>query len=115
MSWRLDRSRISRAWIALREDELAAQTMGINGPKLKNLAFALSAAYAGVVTTRFFARWENFVTPESFTLWESALLVAMVVLGRRGPLVGECPRGGAHRRPAGSPSVCSAGRAAFKP
>jgi len=87
VSWRLDRSRIGRAWIALREDELAAQAMGINGPKLKNLAFALSAAYAGVAGA-IFARWENFVTPESFTFWESALLVAMVVLGGRGSLVG---------------------------
>jgi branched-chain amino acid transport system permease protein len=87
VSWRLDRSRIGRAWIALREDELAARAMGINGPKLKNLAFALSAAYAGVAGA-IFARWENFITPESFTFWESALLVAMVVLGGRGSLLG---------------------------
>lgn len=87
VSWRLDRSRIGRAWIALREDELAAQSMGINGPKLKNLAFTLSAAYAGVAGA-VFARWENFITPESFTFWESALLVAMVVLGGRGSLMG---------------------------
>ncbi len=84
---RLDRSRIGRAWIAIREDESAAQAMGINVPRLKNVAFTLSAAFAGVAGG-LFARWENFVTPESFTFWESALLVAMVVLGGAGSLPG---------------------------
>lgn len=80
---RLDRSRIGRAWIAIREDETAAHAMGIHVPRLKNVAFTISAAFAGVAGS-LFARWENFVTPESFTFWESALLVAMVVLGGMG-------------------------------
>ena len=84
---RLDRSRIGRAWIAIREDETAARAMGIHVPKLKNVAFTISAAFAGVAGS-LFARWENFVTPESFTFWESALLVAMVVLGGMGSLPG---------------------------
>jgi branched-chain amino acid transport system permease protein len=84
---RLDRSRIGRAWIAIREDELAAHSMGINVPKLKNVAFTISAGFAGVAGS-LFARWENFVTPESFTFWESAMLVAMVVLGGMGSLPG---------------------------
>jgi branched-chain amino acid transport system permease protein len=84
---RLDRSRIGRAWIAIREDETAAQAMGIHVPRLKNVAFTLSAAFAGVAGG-LFARWENFVTPESFTFWESALLVAMVILGGAGSLPG---------------------------
>jgi branched-chain amino acid transport system permease protein len=80
---RLDRSRIGRAWIAIREDETAALAMGINVPRLKNAAFTISACFAGVAGC-LFARWENFVTPESFTFWESAMLVAMVVLGGMG-------------------------------
>lgn len=84
---RLDRSRIGRAWTAIRENELAAEAMGVNVTRLKTLAFALSAGFAGVAGA-IFARWENFVTPESFTFWESALLVAMVVLGGMGSLPG---------------------------
>lgn len=87
VSARLNRSRIGRAWMALRDDELAARAMGINAPRLKNLAFGLSAGFAGVAGA-IFARWENFVTPESFTFWESALLVAMVVLGGMGSIPG---------------------------
>jgi branched-chain amino acid transport system permease protein len=87
VSHRLDRSRIGRAWIAIREDETAARAMGIDVPRLKNVAFTLSAAFAGLAGA-LFARWENFVTPESFTFWESALLVVMVVLGGMGSLPG---------------------------
>ncbi|MBK8574146.1 MAG: branched-chain amino acid ABC transporter permease [Elusimicrobia bacterium] len=91
MAWlvcrRLDRSRIGRAWIAIREDETAARSMGIHVARLKNVAFTISAGFAGVAGA-LFARWENFVTPESFTFWESALLVAMVVLGGMGSLPG---------------------------
>lgn len=84
---RLDRSRVGRAWLAIRENELAAQAMGVNVTRLKTLAFVLSAGFAGVAGA-IFARWENFVTPESFTFWESALLVCMVVLGGMGSLPG---------------------------
>jgi len=85
--FRLDRSRIGRAWMALRDDELAARAMGVDAPRLKNMAFTLSAGFAGVAGA-LFVRWENFVTPESFTFWESALLVAMVALGGMGSLPG---------------------------
>jgi branched-chain amino acid transport system permease protein len=84
---RLERSRIGRAWIAIRENEIAAQAMGIDVAKFKLLAFAVSGAFAGAAGA-VFARWEGFVTPESFTFWESALLVAMVVLGGMGSLPG---------------------------
>jgi branched-chain amino acid transport system permease protein len=84
---RLDRSRLGRAWLAIRENEIAACAMGVNVTKAKLLAFVLSAGFAGVAGA-VFARWENFVTPESFTFWESALLVAMVVLGGMGSLPG---------------------------
>jgi branched-chain amino acid transport system permease protein len=87
VSFRLERSRIGRAWMAIREDEMAAQAMGINVPKLKNVAFIASAVFAGVAGS-LFARWENFVTPESFTFWESVLLVAMVVVGGMGSVPG---------------------------
>ncbi|MBI4396809.1 MAG: ABC transporter ATP-binding protein [Elusimicrobia bacterium] len=84
---RLDRSRIGRAWLAIRDNELAAEATGIHVTRLKILAFMLSAGFAGVAGS-IFARWENFVTPESFTFWESALLVAMVVSGGMGSLPG---------------------------
>jgi branched-chain amino acid transport system permease protein len=84
---RLDRSRIGRAWIAIRDNEIAAEAMGIDVARSKLLAFALSGAFAGAAGA-VFARWEGFVTPESFTFWESALIVAMVVLGGMGSLPG---------------------------
>lgn len=87
ISVRLERSRVGRAWMAIREDERAAQAMGIDVPKLKNVAFVISAGFAGTAGA-LFARWENFVTPESFTFWESVLLVAMVVLGGMGSVPG---------------------------
>jgi branched-chain amino acid transport system permease protein len=85
--WRLDRSRVGRAWRAIRDNELAAEAMGVPVADYKGLAFVLSAAFAGIAGA-IFARWENFVTPESFTFMESVLLVAMVVLGGMGSLRG---------------------------
>jgi branched-chain amino acid transport system permease protein len=84
---RLDRSRVGRAWIAVRDNEIAAEAMGVDVARFKLLAFTLSGAFAGAAGA-VFARWEGFVTPESFTFWESALLVAMVVLGGMGSLRG---------------------------
>src|SRR5262249_14220126 len=84
---RMNRSRIGRAWIAIRVTEIAPQGMGVDVFKFKLLAFALSGAFAGAAGA-VFARWEGFVTPESFTFWESALLVAMVVLGGMGSVPG---------------------------
>ncbi len=66
---RLEHSRIGRAWVAIREDEDAAQAMGINTVRLKLLAFAIGAAFGGV--SGAFASFQGFVSPESFTLNES--------------------------------------------
>jgi len=84
---RLNRSRIGRAWIAIREDELAAEAMGIPVTRYKVLAFTLGAMYAGIAGT-FFAAKFAFVSPESFTFLESVLVLAMVVLGGMGSIPG---------------------------
>jgi branched-chain amino acid transport system permease protein len=84
---RLISSRIGRAWIAIREDEVAAEAMGINTFRLKLLAFVLASAWAGVVGV-FFAAKMAFVSPESFTFMESILILCMVVLGGMGSLPG---------------------------
>jgi branched-chain amino acid transport system permease protein len=84
---RLDHSRVGRAWVAIREDEVAAELMGVDVTKQKVVAFGLSAAFAGLAGA-IFAHWEGFVTPESFTFWESALLVCAVVLGGMGSILG---------------------------
>lgn len=84
---RLNNSRLGRAWIAIKEDELAASTMGINVTKLKLLAFAISAAYAGIGGA-FFASKMTHVSPESFTFLESALVLCMIVLGGMGSVRG---------------------------
>lgn len=84
---RLDHSRVGRAWVAIREDEVAAELMGVDVTKQKVLAFGLSAVFAGVAGA-IFVHWESFVTPESFTFWESCLLVCAVVLGGMGSVLG---------------------------
>jgi branched-chain amino acid transport system permease protein len=84
---RLDHSRVGRAWVAIREDEVAAELMGVEVTKQKVVAFGLSAAFAGLAGA-IFAYWEGFVTPESFTFWESVLLVCAVVLGGMGSITG---------------------------
>jgi branched-chain amino acid transport system permease protein len=84
---RLISSRIGRAWIAIREDEVAAEAMGINVFRLKLLAFVLASAWAGVVGV-FFAGKMAFVSPESFTFFESVLILCMVVLGGMGSIPG---------------------------
>ncbi len=86
-SLRLDRSRIGRAWVAIREDETAAELMGVPVTRVKLGAFAASAMFAGAAGA-IFAHWERFVTPESFTFWESILLVSMVVMGGMGSVPG---------------------------
>src|SRR5205807_2654603 len=87
MCVRLDDSRAGRAWVAIREDEVAAELMGVEVTKQKVVAFALSAIFAGLAGA-IFAHWEGFVTPESFTFWESVLLVCAVVLGGMGSIIG---------------------------
>jgi len=85
--WRLENSRIGRAWMAIREDEIAAKAMGINTRNLKLLAFGMGATFGGVAGSMF-AGFQGFVSPESFSLQESILIVAMVVLGGMGHLPG---------------------------
>ena len=84
---RLELSRIGRAWMAIREDEIAAKAMGINTRNLKLLAFGMGATFGGVAGTMFGA-FQGFVSPESFSLMESVMIVAMVVLGGIGHLPG---------------------------
>ena len=84
---RLELSRVGRAWMAIREDEIAAKAMGINTRNMKLLAFGMGATFGGVSGTMF-AAFQGFVSPESFTLMESVMIVAMVVLGGVGHLPG---------------------------
>jgi branched-chain amino acid transport system permease protein len=84
---RLNDSRIGRAWRAIREDEIAAKAMGLNTRDLKLLAFGLGASFGGVAGV-LFASFQSFVSPESFSLQESVLVVAMVVLGGLGHVPG---------------------------
>lgn len=84
---RLQDSRIGRAWMALREDELAAKAMGINTRNIKLLAFAMGASFGGVAGA-LFAAFQGFVSPESFNLMESIVVLAMVVLGGMGHIPG---------------------------
>lgn len=86
-SYRLEGSRIGRAWAAIREDEDAAQTMGINKTSTKLLAFALGASTAGFSGV-IFSGLQGFVSPESFILLESITILAMVVLGGMGSIPG---------------------------
>ena len=87
ISLRLEDSRIGRAWIAIREDELAAGAMGINTRNLKLLAFAMGATFGGVAGG-LFASFQGFVSPESFTLLDSIMVLCMVVLGGMGNVGG---------------------------
>jgi branched-chain amino acid transport system permease protein len=85
--YRLERSRIGRAWMAVREDEIAAKAMGLNTRNLKLLAFGMGASFGGVSGV-LFASFQGFVSPESFSLMESVMIVAMVVLGGIGHIPG---------------------------
>ncbi|MEN6475344.1 MAG: branched-chain amino acid ABC transporter permease [Syntrophaceae bacterium] len=84
---RLRNSRIGRAWIALREDEIACQAMGIDKTRTKLTAFALGATWAGMVGCIFAAK-TTFINPASFTFMESAIILSIVVLGGMGSIVG---------------------------
>jgi branched-chain amino acid transport system permease protein len=87
ISHRLQLSRVGRAWMAIREDEVAAKAMGINTRNLKLLAFGMGATFGGV-SGAMFASFQGFVSPESFSLMESIMIVSMVVLGGIGHLPG---------------------------
>jgi branched-chain amino acid transport system permease protein len=84
---RLQNSRIGRAWEAIREDEVAARAMGIDTTSIKLLAFALGASFGGVAGGMF-AAIQGFISPESFVLVESVMVVSMVVLGGMGNIAG---------------------------
>ena len=84
---RLLRMPIGRAWEALREDEIACRSLGLNPTFIKLSAFAIGAAFAGIAGS-FFAARQGFISPESFTFIESAIILAIVVLGGMGSQVG---------------------------
>jgi len=84
---RLQDSRIGRAWEAIREDEVAARAMGINTRNMKLLAFAMGASFGGVAGGMFSAM-QGFISPESFILVESIMVLSMVVLGGMGNVWG---------------------------
>ncbi|MGL4204675.1 MAG: high-affinity branched-chain amino acid ABC transporter permease LivM [Aeromonadaceae bacterium] len=84
---RLLRMPLGRAWEALREDEIACRSLGLNPTVIKLTAFAIGAAFAGFAGS-FFAARQGFISPESFTFIESAIILAIVVLGGMGSQVG---------------------------
>jgi branched-chain amino acid transport system permease protein len=84
---RLQDSRLGRAWVALREDEVACQAMGIDKTRTKLSAFALGATWAGMGGVVFAAK-TTFINPASFTIWESIIILCVVVLGGMGSIVG---------------------------
>ncbi len=84
---RLRASRIGRALMAIRDDELAAESVGVPTTRLKVMAFSLGAGWAGVAGVCFAARYA-FVSPESFTFFESVVILAMVVLGGMSSVMG---------------------------
>lgn len=87
VSMRLEDSRIGRAWVAIREDEVAAAATGINTRNLKLLAFAMGATFGGVAGG-LFASFQGFISPESFNLMESIMILCMIVLGGMGHIPG---------------------------
>ena len=87
ISLRLEDSRIGRAWTAIREDELAAAAMGINTRNVKLLAFAMGATFGGIAGG-LFASFQGFISPESFALLDSIMVLCMVVLGGMGNVGG---------------------------
>ncbi|MEO8848244.1 MAG: ABC transporter ATP-binding protein, partial [Casimicrobiaceae bacterium] len=84
---RLQDSRVGRAWEAIREDEIAARAMGINTRNMKLLAFAMGASFGGIAGGMFSAI-QGFISPESFILVESVMVLSMVVLGGMGNVFG---------------------------
>lgn len=84
---RLQDSRIGRAWMAIRDDEVVAKAMGIDTHRMKLLAFAMGASFGGVAGAMFGAL-QGFVSPEAFSLQESVIIVAMVVFGGVGHVPG---------------------------
>lgn len=84
---RLEDSRLGRAWLAIREDPMAASSSGVNLLRYKVIAFAVSTGI-GALAGAFFARWTLFISPDMFKFWESFLVLCMVVLGGLGNING---------------------------
>lgn len=84
---RLQNSRVGRALVAMREDEIACQAMGIDITRVKLTAFALGSTWAGMMGVVFAAK-STFVNPASFTFLESAMVLSIVVLGGMGSITG---------------------------
>jgi len=87
VSYRLQGSRVGRAWFAIREDEQAAECMGVNIGRYKSLAFAVSAAI-GAMGGAFIAQFQVSISAPFFDFWESILILCMVVLGGMGSIRG---------------------------
>src|SRR6266700_3241072 len=87
ISTRLKHSRVGRAWLAIREDEIAAEAMGVNRTKLKLLAFAIGAGFAGVTGTFYVAKLQT-ASPEMFMFPVSIMILVMIVLGGIGNVAG---------------------------
>ena len=87
ITYRLDDSKVGRAWTAIREDELSAGAMGINANKLKLGAFSVGASFAGAMGV-LFAASRTFVSPETFTFLQSVGVLTMVILGGIGSITG---------------------------
>jgi branched-chain amino acid transport system permease protein len=87
MVMRLDNSRLGRSWVAMREDEVAASSMGVNITVAKLWAFSLGAMAGGIAGVTF-ANFQGFVSPESFTFMESVFVVCVVVIGGMGSIPG---------------------------
>jgi branched-chain amino acid transport system permease protein len=83
----LQNSRIGRAWVAIREDELVARTMGVPVVRMKLLSFSIAAGLAGMMGV-VFAAMQSYVDPTSFTFMESIVILCMVILGGTGNING---------------------------
>ena len=84
---RLEKSRLGRAWFAIRGDEIAAQCCGISLIRYKVMAFAASAAI-GAMGGAFYAKWFRFIHPDMFKFWESILILCLIVFGGMGSIAG---------------------------
>lgn len=84
---RVQNSRLGRAFVAIREDETAAEAMGINTRNIKLLAFATGASFGGIAGSMF-AAFQGYISPESFSLTESITVLSMVILGGMGHIPG---------------------------
>lgn len=87
ISYKLSKSPLGKFWIAIKNNEIAASALGINTVKMKLSAFLIGAFFAGTMGT-FFASWQGFVAPMSFTFWESIAVLCIVILGGMGNITG---------------------------